>query len=619
MSRSAQPAEIDCTIGATPAQLVKSGVARLVLRNWRNAGSITLAASVLLGGAASSGCAAPSPKTEVPAGPVDEWASLPKSPEWLHATAGFSGSHKDECALIEKWVAGESECKASSCEHARDLARDWLSRCTKIAPDGVAKVKEALPRLEERAGKPDLPCTTQLKPILEGKCGADDTCEAPAQRWVTRCAGELSSPLGVQILARFVQRRVKDHDVELDTRTCAELRTEIAGGVDCGDKFKCEAAVSKIDLYRARCEDEGDRPPLSLALVIATISTAADRKVEPILAAPDDDASAAFKAKLPPAVADGSAIVVNVCGARVADAGAYFAARKECEAGGEIVFARGFRLQDGFEVRMGRVPAGDTAAFVARYPSLLMPGERERFDKERGAAFDAQLGEAAKLAADPKTATEGAATLYALFRDHGREIFLTEAKRTAVKAKDASFVAAFKALGKAKAQAKGQKTELGAIAWRAQKHAFADIDSDATVRLGAISWAAVFDTSALLPEAHAAYLKELKGFFIKAAKDLPADEVDADEARAFGTIADDCQASNAQANRDERALLDCAFGQRTCDAAQIESLQKSAATARAKAELGFAAATFFQATAGPKAAEFYRKVMSTAQCAAPKW
>lgn len=617
MRTPAQLAKTDCTIGATVAQLEKGTVAAARLRNWsmfrRGRFCAVMALPALL-----IGCPAPEKKVETPAVPADEWASLPKSPEWLHATAGFSGTKKEECAEIQKWISGEADCEASACEHARDLTRDWLSRCTKLAPDAVDKVKEALPKFEERAPKPDHACFTQLKPILEGKCGEDSTCEAPAQKWVTRCAGELRSPLNVQILARFVQRRVTDHDIELDTRSCTDLRAEIGGLVACGDKFKCEEAVSKIDVYRGRCEDEGDRAPLSLALARAVISAAAERKPEPIFAGPDDEASAAIKAKLPPAVADGSAVVVSVCGSRVADAEAYFTARKECE-GGEIVFARAFRLQGGFDVRVGRIPAGDTKALVERYPSLLMPGERERFEKERGSAFDAQLDKAAKLSADPKTPTAGAMELYALFRDHGRTIYRSEAQRAAIKAKDASFVAALKILGKAKSTLKGPGKELGSIASRASKFAFSDIDSDATARFGSFSWAALFDTSALLPEAHAAYLKELKGFFIKYAKDLPVDEVDADQARAFGVIAEECQANGDKAKADERALLECAFGQRTCDAAQIDGLQKSSEKARVAAEQGFVAATFFQITGGPSAAEFYRKVMSTAQCTAPSW
>ncbi|MEZ4300093.1 MAG: hypothetical protein R3B70_34415 [Polyangiaceae bacterium] len=569
--------------------------------------------------ALSFSCSAPEPKAKAPAAPVDAWAALPKSPEWLHATASFTGDRKAECAFIETWIAGEAECQATTCEHARDLSRDWLSRCDKLAPDSVSKVKDALAKYEARAGEKETPCAAQLRPIFGGACGKDETCEAAAQRWVTRCASTVASPLNVQILVRFVQRRVSDHDVELDTRSCSVLRDEVANGVTCTDRFKCEDAIAQLDMYSARCDEEGERPPLSFALASAVMHAAADRKMEPIFARPDDDASSAMKAKLPPTTADGAAVVASVCGTRVADLDGYFAARKECEPGGDIVFARAFKVQGSFEVRVGHVPQSDDVSFIARYPALLMPGERERIDRDRGAAFDTELEEAAKLSADPKLAPGGLVSLLALFRDHGAEIFRSEAKRAAIQARDASFVNAFKFLGKAKSKAKGPAAELGQIAARARTFAFSDIDPDGAPQFGAFSWAALHDTSALLPQSHAAYLKELKGFFLRTARDLPADDIDSDYARAFGVIAEECQQNGERARTDERALLECAFGQRTCDAPQVDALTKSSEKARSQAEQGFLAATFFMTTSGPKAAEFYRKVMSTAQCSLPAW
>src|SRR5262245_61041437 len=65
----------------------------------------------------------------------DDWDAAPKVPEWFHATAGFSGNHKAECEEVQKWIKGEEKCKASLCAHGRDLAKDWLARCSKIAPD----------------------------------------------------------------------------------------------------------------------------------------------------------------------------------------------------------------------------------------------------------------------------------------------------------------------------------------------------------------------------------------------------------------------------------------------------------------------------------------------------
>lgn len=607
MSGLAQLATSICTTGALAARLVK--------RPARCATSILLFFSSALG----AGCGTEPPKPVVPLAPADEWADLPKSSQWLHAVGDFSGPHKEECAEATKWVVGESECQASACEDAKELAKDWLSRCPKLVPGDVDKVKEVLVKYEERAGKQDVPCKAQLTPLLEGKCGEDRTCEGPAQKWVTRCAEPMGSPLAVHRLAVFVQRRVKDHDVELDTRGCGELRGEITAGLGCSDKFKCEDAVAKIDVYRSRCEDEGDRPTVALALAEMTILAAAERKVEPLLAMADDDTSAAIRAKLSPLVADGAGVVVSACGTRVSSFDGYLAARKECEAGGMIVFARAFKLSGGYEVRIGQVAPAEPTTFVARYPSLLLAGEREIADKERSAAFTADLAAAEKLAADPKTALDGARKLGDLLRSRGREIFRTEAMRAAITAKDAAFVAGFKEIGKAKAAAKGAKKELASIAVRGEAHAFADMDADGSVRFGAASWATLFDTATLLPQSHAAYLTALKPLLKKTAKDRPSEDVDADEARAFGTLADDCQTGAVNAKNAERALLECAFGQRTCDAPQIAGFEKALESSRGSAETAFVATSIFQMSAVGKANEFYKKIMVTAQCEPPPW
>jgi hypothetical protein len=564
-------------------------------------------------------CSAEPPAPAVPAAPPDEWASLPKSAQWLHAVAGFSGNRKQECAEVQKWIEGEAKCAATACENARDLSRDWLSRCEKLAPDGVAKVKELLPSFEERSKQSDSACMVELKPLLEGKCGADKTCEEPAQKWATRCSATEGSPLGVQILVRFVQRRVNDHDVELDLRPCSDLHAGVIGAVACENKFTCEEGIAKIDVYRARCEEEGQKPPVSFALAQMVILAAAERKVEPILASPDDDASAALRTKLPLLLADGSGVVVSVCGARPTTPDAYKTAMLECGDDGTIVYARAFKLPGAFEVRMGQVAVADTATFIKRYPALLLPGERERYDKESAAAFLNQLDAAAKLASDPKTAAEGGKKLLALLRERGREIWRSDPMRAAIKAKDASFTLAFKDLGKLKNATKATKKELGLLAQRAQQYAFADVESDGTVSLGATSWAALFDTSALLPESHAAYLKELKPLLKRAAKDMPNEEVDADEARAFGTLADECQTNAVAAKNAERALLDCAFGLRTCDAAQVEAMAKTLDTTRATSETAFLVASSFTTAAVGKSIEFYKKIMATGQCEPPTW
>lgn len=567
----------------------------------------------------SLGCGPDKPKPAVPVGPVDEWANLPKSAQWLHAVGDFTGTKKEECAEATKWVTGESECQAGACEDAEELTKDWLSRCPSFAPGDVDKVKELLAKYHERAAQPDPPCRAQLKPMLEGKCGEDATCEGPAQKWVTRCAGPMGSPLAVHKLVTFVQRMVKDHDVELDTRSCSALRDEAVSGVTCGDRFKCEDAIAKIDVFRARCEEEGDRPTVAFALAEMTIQAAAERKVEPIMAIADDEGSAAIRAKLSPLVADGTGLVVSVCGQRVSSFETYTAARKECDPAAMITFARAFKVGSAFEVRMGQVAPADPATFAMRYPSLLLPGERDLLDKERIATFNAALAAAEKLAADQRTASEGLKKLEQLLRERGHEVFRSEAMRAALTAKDASFVQAFRELGREKAKAKGPRKELAAIAIRGDKHAFADVDDDGSVRFGAVSWAVLFDTSALFPLSHAAYLTSMRPLVTLTAKNRPSEEPDADEARAFGALAEDCAAGPGKVKAAEQALLECAFGVQTCDAAKVTADQNAILAARKAAENAFVTTSIFAMSAVGKANDYYRKIMTTAQCEPPPW
>src|SRR5690349_17468021 len=87
-----------------------------------------------------------------PAAPVkdptfveDEWTKTAPSTEWLHATATFNGDHKAECAHVLEWVKGEDHCRASLCEHGRNLAAEWLERCAsysaKTSQDEVKELK----------------------------------------------------------------------------------------------------------------------------------------------------------------------------------------------------------------------------------------------------------------------------------------------------------------------------------------------------------------------------------------------------------------------------------------------------------------------------------------------
>ena len=158
----------------------------------------------------------------------DEWTRIPPSKEWLHATADYSGDHKAECAHVLDWVKGEEKCRASLCEHGRDLADEWGQRCPKFADkDAVASVKELKEKLTERATEKPTDCGKDFDTILRDGCSAEDaTCEVTGQRWATR--------LVTRLLEKTIERKLSEPaKIELDPRTCDELRADVAAVADC--------------------------------------------------------------------------------------------------------------------------------------------------------------------------------------------------------------------------------------------------------------------------------------------------------------------------------------------------------------------------------------------------
>ena len=119
--------------------------------------------------------------------PEDEWSRIPPSKEWLYATSEFNGPHKAECDHVLGWVKGEDACKASLCEHGRDLAGEWLTRCSGLEPpDLVGTVQRLSGTLGGRITEKPTDCARRFDDMVRDGCGADATCEATGQRWATR-------------------------------------------------------------------------------------------------------------------------------------------------------------------------------------------------------------------------------------------------------------------------------------------------------------------------------------------------------------------------------------------------------------------------------------------------
>ena len=136
----------------------------------------------------AAACGGPSAKkAKEPRAAEDPWDAAPHSGEWLYVTRDVTGGHAAECKAVAEWVAGEDGCEATACTHARSLAKDWLSRCTKIDAGEVQPVRDTLRKVEVRARKDEEPCATDADDILKGTCEGDASCKTSANAISWKC------------------------------------------------------------------------------------------------------------------------------------------------------------------------------------------------------------------------------------------------------------------------------------------------------------------------------------------------------------------------------------------------------------------------------------------------
>lgn len=548
----------------------------------------------------------------------DEWTRIPPSKEWLHATADFSGDHKAECAHVLASIKGEETCRASLCEHGRDLADDWIQRCPKFAAsDALATVKELKEKLVTRATEKATDCGKDFDTLVRDGCGAEDaTCEATGQRWATRCGKSEATPLVMRLLQKTIERKLSEPaTIELDPRTCDELRADVAAVADCKDQFACAAALPRLDGYRTRCNGDADRPTITTAVQLLTVLVGAGKPGEPILTRAGG--AGILPDEAPVVLADGSGAVITICDERASDFARYFAARKACT-GSKMVVARAFKTARGVEVRVGALDFPDDATFVARYPTIVGARETEARDKEEAAALEADLGKAVALAANAAGAVEGYRVLARAMAAHAPGIRRSAALRGLVTARDEALTLALKELGKAKLAAlkgKVSPADGGGLILRAKTRAFADVAPDGTVQLGATSRADRLETSAILPKAMAAYLDALKP-----AKPKKLDKKAVQAAKTAGTDATFACGSALRRLQDSKiALINCSFGLETCDEAKTTGLKKSVDDARTTAEAAYHEIDLARTGGAVDEAEAIAKSVELAGCREPWW
>ena len=518
--------------------------------------------------------------------PEDEWSRTPPSKDWLFATGDFNGPHKAECDHVLGWVRGEDTCKSSLCEHGKDLSAEWLTRCSSLEDPSLSEtVRKIQADLTARAAEPETDCAKRFDGMIRDGCGGGAACLASGQRWATRCAKKEGTPLTLRILQRTVERAQPQGSdpVELDDRSCDDLRADLMEAGKCKDRFVCADAIGRVSTYHDRCEGEGERPTIATAVVELTVQSFGSKPPEPIFVR--QGSPAVDPAELPVALGDGSGGVITVCEERASDLGRYLESRRACQ-GGKMVVARAFPTPNGVEVRLGALDFPDDAVFSARYPTIVAAGELELRDKAAAAALEAGLGKAAALAKDGPGASAASRLVAGVVLAHVLAIKRSPMLRGVIAKHDADVAPALRELGKAKAAAlkgKVSAADGAGLLARARTRAFADLGPDGSVQIGAASRALTLDTTIFLPKAMEGYLAALKG---ARARKVDARTEKAELARGTAA-AQACGAAEKKLQETKKSLVSCDFGLESCDAARHTALLKAVDEARVAAEAAF--------------------------------
>ena len=551
--------------------------------------------------------------------PEDEWSRIPPSKEWLYATNEFNGPHKAECDHVLGWVKGEEACKSSFCEHGRDLAGEWLTRCSSLeSPDLVGTVRGLSGTLGGRVAEKPTDCARRFDNMVRDGCGEDKTCEATGQRWATRCARAEGTPLVLRILQRTIERKMEQgaDPLKLDTRTCDELRADVMEAGRCKDRFVCGDAIPRVAAYRDRCESDSERPSIAVAVAELTVLVGSGKPPEVILVS--TNAPPLELGQVPVMLEDKSGGVITVCDERASDLARYVSTRKGCQAG-KMVVARAFQnASHAVEVRAGSLDFPDDGTFSARYPTIVAAGELELRDREAAAALEVELGKAAELGKYPVGTPEAARMVANAVLAGALSIKRSPVVRAVFAKHDAELSPALREIARVKIAATKSKVspaDLAGLLARGKTRAFADLAPDGSAQIDAASRGFTLASTTFLPRATEAYAAVLKG---TRPRKVDAKTVKAERARGVAEAAI-CGAWLKKLSETKRALASCNFGLEPCDDAKQAALVKGVDEARLKVEAAFHAVESARTGGGAEEADGITRAAETAGCREPWW
>jgi hypothetical protein len=484
----------------------------------------------------------------------------PKSSEWLYATRGFGGDLHQECSFVHQAIQAEQGCRAGACLYSARLARDWVSRCGASMPEKVEEVSTLASEFELRKSGESYQCLEEIKPILDNGCPPDGSCEGKAQAWTARCSGIVASPLVVSILESRVESSLGDRRVKLDRRNCDAITDELFAARTCQPGFECERALPAVEKYRQSCVSLGGMPSFKQAVAEIVIRAGAGESPKPIEVVPRGPELTTEDYPVP--LADGSGIILWVCGTTPTSLKHYLELREQCKDGDVVVIRRSGSRSEGL-VRFGRAPFPDDPTFLSLYPSLVAAGEVEARVK---AGIDRLVDTLKEAVVALPTAglpykPESAAALIRALDAESFAVRHSGPQPPELKHRDAELIELFRALGEWKRQvAELQRPEnFTPFMYRSMRRPLADLAPNGSVEFGADNPASWVDIAKLFPRAMAAYTTQLRTFTIKV-KRYPLNEWQVNNLTdVWNQASAHCKKTEGRVAEHEQALLECAF------------------------------------------------------------
>ncbi|HEU5076563.1 MAG TPA: hypothetical protein VFU02_20370 [Polyangiaceae bacterium] len=545
----------------------------------------------------------PSPTPKPATTSIETDGPEPQSTEWLYATPNSSGELEQECKLVVDVVRGEQGCSGDLCQHAINLANDWLEACAALEKQRTPEVKQLVAKLDQRRRVSGGECAFQGEELIAKGCPAGKDCVDAAQHWATSCSNH-ASPLVVRMIEKQVSRSTQK-TVRLDTTPCATVLAKLTQTTSCGNEFECQEKVAALHEYQRRCVDANQPQPLDEAVKQATLLVSAGQQSPAILV--QETRFAPEKGKL--LLDDASGYVVAVGDRLTPNVNLFIKTLRESEFVLQIKLARVFTENNQHYLRVGSIDAADPETFFRRYPSLALVGQREALNGEAGNAAIAKLNELVKHKGEQDTALAGLVSVLTLAEplrdDADFKVEIGRADKHLARLFEQLAAAKRAILPKPNARGDVMRSRV-AFARRSWQGPLFDVTPSGQVELGATNPAVFVDVATLLPASFEAYRKNIDGSIGKALRKLEAPE----EAKLL-TEAELRGASCAAARKEllaiEQSLLACAFGMKTCQPKTLEASgtqldETVAAHQRFRSELAAAVASLEEPPKGKLAA-----------------